>query len=154
MDAWQLYNDVWAMTHPSACWNLMLEFPKTEDEVQKAFMYIMWNLKMHWSGGDNRDVIDTHKNCITDSHNSSSFQPDMFFTGSITLSIQSPHWLSCIVATEVKTRKEKLGPDPFGLLGTYAEHIFSAQENWRFISSLFVDEWNICFFIFDWGGAI
>jgi len=104
---------------------------------------------MHWCGVDKKNVIDIHKNCITGSHDASSLQPDIFFIGCTTPSIQSPHWSSCIVATEVKTRKAKLGPDTFGLLGTYAEQIFLAQENWRFISSFFVDEWNICFFIFD-----
>jgi len=132
----------------------MPEFPKNEEEVREAFMDIVQKLKTHWSGGDNQDVIDTHKNRVTGSRDASSLRPDIFFTGCVTPSGQSPHWSSCIVAAEAKTKKARSGPDTFGQLGSYAEQIFSAQENRRFIPSFFVDEWNIRFFIFDRGGAI
>src|SRR5882724_9738507 len=153
-DAWQLYNDVRAAMHPGTRWTSMPEFPKTEHEVRMAFMEIVRKLKTHWSGGDNGDVIDTHKNRVTGSRDASSLRPDIFFTGCATPSDQSPHWSSCIVAAEAKTKKARSGPDTFSQLGSYAEQIFSAQENRRFIPSFFVDEWNIRFFIFDRGGAI
>src|SRR5882724_5732833 len=153
-NAWQLYNDVRATMHPGPRWNLMPEFPKDEEEVRKAFMDIVRELKTQWSGGYVGDVIDTHKNSVTGSRDGSTLRPDIFFTQGATPSDKSPHWSSCVVAAEAKKKKAKSGPDTFGQLGSYAEQIFSTQENRRFVPSFVVDEWVVRFFIFDRGGAI
>ena len=44
--------------------------------------------------------------------------------------------------------------DTFGQLGTYAEQVFSAQENRRFLQTFYFDDLHLVWCTFDRGGAV
>ena len=86
------------------------------------------------------NIIDTHNTFIPDDRDPTHFlRPDVFIQGTDSLfpvrpsTRKAPNWCSCIATGDAKLYQEKGEMDTFGQLGTYAEQVFSAQENRRFI---------------------
>ena len=87
-------------------------------------------------------LIDTHNMILRndrDPGNALRLGPDLFVQGSSSLfplhfSLRkTPEWCSCVAIGEAKLNQKRNKMDTFGQLGTYAEQVFSAQENRRFI---------------------
>ena len=105
-------------------------------------------------------LLDTRKKQIPQDRNPKPrpgrLAPDLFFEGTGSLfptlpSTGKPSWNSCIALGDAKLIKGK--DDHFGQLATYAEQVFSAQENRRFLHTFYINQTYFVWCTFDRGGS-
>ena len=105
-------------------------------------------------------LIDTHNILADDRNPNYTLSPDLFVqgTGSCFPARRStekrPSWSSCVSIGDAKLNLGMKKMDTFGKFGTYAEQVFSAQENRRFVPSFHFDNSRLGWCTFDRGGAV
>ena len=139
---------------------------RLEKELSADFFSLLGKMVDIWTKEPRRNIdkinnlIDTHRTLLLDDrHPGHTLRPDLFVQG--TSSLFPPHhigdkleWSSCVAIGDVKLHQGRKKMDTFGQLGTYAEQVFSAQENRRFIPTFYFDNSHIVWCIFDRGGAV
>ncbi|KAF8583188.1 hypothetical protein K439DRAFT_1661399 [Ramaria rubella] len=106
-------------------------------------------------------LLDTQDILLPDDRDSSHFlRPDIFLRGSSSAfprplkTAGKPRWTFCAAVGDAKCTRGIPRDNKFGQLGTYAEQIFSAQDNRRFLLAFFYDDTYIKLYIFDRAGVI
>ncbi|KAF8584578.1 hypothetical protein K439DRAFT_1345761, partial [Ramaria rubella] len=141
--------------------------PQDELEVALDFRKILDQLRKLWVGKypykDRPQLLlkDTQKQDIPDDrHPHRNLRPDLFFEGTGPLFAEyakdasAPAWFLCAAVGDAKINVENQRWENCSQLATYAEQIFSAQENRRFVYAFNIDPNLIRPFIFDRGGAV
>ncbi|KAF8587438.1 hypothetical protein K439DRAFT_825824 [Ramaria rubella] len=106
-------------------------------------------------------LLDTQNISLPDDRDPRHFlRPDIFLHGSGPLFPRplkeggTPRWTFCAAVGDTKCTKGIPSDNKFGQLGTYAEQVFSAQENRRFLLAFFCDDMYIKLYLFDRAGVI
>ena len=140
-------------------WKSMPRDPLHEDEVLSELLRIVGLLEKHPHARGN--VIDTHGTRVPDDRDTHYLRPDILFQGSgpsfpvLGRTADIPSWSLCTAPADVKRKKsEGSQREILGQLGTYAEQVFSAQENRRFVPTFHINEHTFPLFLFDRGGAV
>ena len=107
------------------------------------------------------NLINTHGMFLPEDRNPDhTLSPDLFVQGTSSLfplrpsTENTPDWSSCVAIGDAKLHQGRKRLDTFGQLGTYAEQVFSAQENRRFVPTFYFDNLHIVWCTFDRGGAV
>ncbi|KAF8584581.1 hypothetical protein K439DRAFT_1616568 [Ramaria rubella] len=166
-EALQLARLARPIIHSGVRWTGMRLDPQNELEVALDFRKILDQLRKLWVGKyphKNRPQLllkDTQKTDIPDDrHPQRTLSPDLFFEGTGSLfaeyakNASAPTWFLCAAVGDAKINVENQRWENYSQLATYAEQIFSAQENRRFVYAFNIDPNLIRPFIFDRGGAV
>ena len=106
-------------------------------------------------------IIDTHNMFLSNDRDPAhKLSPDLFVQGTGSLfpsrpsTGKTPEWCSCVAIGEAKLYQGRKKMDTFGQLATYAEQVFSAQENRRFLYTFYFDNLHLVWCTFDRGGGM
>ncbi|KAF8584584.1 hypothetical protein K439DRAFT_1616570 [Ramaria rubella] len=166
-EALQLARLARPIIHSGVRWTGMRLDPQNELEVAFDFRKILDQLRKLWVGKypykDRPQLLlkDTQKTDIPDDrHPHRTLSPDLFFEGTGSLFAEYAKdasglaWFLCAAVGDAKINVENQRWENYSQLATYAEQIFSAQENRRFVYAFNIDPYLIRPFIFDRGGAV
>ena len=160
-----------AMTHPALhCgprWVGIQSTYRLEKDLAADFFSLLRRMVNVWakeSRQHNRkiyELVDTHAMVLRNDRNpNNALRPDLFVQGTSSLfpshfgSSKTPDWCSCVAVGEAKLHQGRNKMDTFGQLGTYAEQVFSAQENRRFLQTFYFDNLHLVWCTFGSGGAV
>jgi hypothetical protein len=155
-----------SVLHSGCRWIGIREDYRLEKDLAADFIELLAQLLKLWRKQPGRSVnihnlIDTQGIFVPDDRDPNhTLRPDIFIQGTGPLfpprpgTGHKPNWSSCVAIADAKLNLARNKTDTFSQLGTYAEQVFSAQENRRFVYTFYFDNFRLVWCTFDRGGAV